>query len=487
MIPSSGLLRAAIYDRVSADKRRDARSVGEQEAANVAACDRYRWHVEEVFTDNDRSASRFARKTRPDWDRLIEKLAAGHFDVILLWEPSRGDRKPGEWMGFLDTCRELAVLIHITSHDRTYDVRKPRDWRTLAEDGVDSAYESEKVSERIRRGTRARAAEGRPHGKRLFGFQRVYDAATGQLIGQEIDPKQAAVIRSIADMVARGMPLTAIAVQFNQEGILSPRGALWRGTQIKRLILNPAYIGYRTHLGEKVLSPEWFPPILDEHTYYVCASKLTDPARGEQRPSSIKHLLSGLAVCGVCGSKVRIFNNRGRFGYTCKPDAPGGGPSFHVTRNERRVDDYIESLVLLYLQGEKESAMMAAGDDDSAAELKSILVEIESKRAYLEQFYVQAAEEKLSARAVAAIESAQLAEIEVLERRSRRVRFSPQIGHLVEAGPEQVPQRWTALDVVQRREVIAGIFEKIEILPIGPGRRNPPDEESVRVTRRSRH
>ncbi|GAA4221373.1 DNA invertase Pin-like site-specific DNA recombinase [Streptosporangium album] len=485
MTPAKDLLRAAVYDRVSADRRRDARSVGEQETANVAACDRYGWHVEEVFTDNDRSASRFARKTRPDWERLVEQLSAGRFDVIVLWEPSRGDRELEMWARLLNTCRRDGVLIHITSHDRTYDVRRPRDWRTLAEDGVDSAYESEKVSERIRRGTRARAAEGRPHGKRLFGFQRVYDATTGQLVGQEIHPEQAATVRAIADMVTRGMPLTAIATQFNQEGILSPRGAMWRGTQIKRLILNPAYIGYRTHLGERVLSPEWFPPILDEQVYYVCLSKLTDPARGEQRPSSIKHLLSGLAVCGVCGSRVRIFKNKGRFGYTCKPAAPGGGPSFHVSRHVGRVDEYIEGLVIRYLQHPELAAMMV-GDDESAAELRSILAEIEGKRAYLDQFYVQAAEEKLSARAVAAVEAAELAEIEVLERRSRRVRFSPQIGHLVEAGPEQVPQRWGALDVVQRREVIAGIFEKIEILPIGPGRRTPPDEESVRVTRRVR-
>ena len=42
---------------------------------------------------------------------------------------------------FLNACRENHTGIDITMHDRLYDMANGRDWRNLAEDGVDSGYE----------------------------------------------------------------------------------------------------------------------------------------------------------------------------------------------------------------------------------------------------------------------------------------------------------------------------------------------------------
>ncbi|MBV9593642.1 MAG: recombinase family protein, partial [Actinobacteria bacterium] len=53
-------LRAALYTRVSVDRRDTGRSVGEQEADLRQTCAREGWSVERVFTDNDRSASKYA-------------------------------------------------------------------------------------------------------------------------------------------------------------------------------------------------------------------------------------------------------------------------------------------------------------------------------------------------------------------------------------------------------------------------------------------
>ncbi|MQA27708.1 MAG: recombinase family protein, partial [Micromonosporaceae bacterium] len=88
------ILRAGIYARVSKDKRKRqrGRSVGEQETEARAACERRRWTVAEIYKDEDRSASRFAKKERPDWERLLADLDAGQLDVLVIWEPSRGDR-----------------------------------------------------------------------------------------------------------------------------------------------------------------------------------------------------------------------------------------------------------------------------------------------------------------------------------------------------------------------------------------------------------
>jgi DNA invertase Pin-like site-specific DNA recombinase len=476
-------LRAAIYDRVSKDKRRDARSVEEQETANITHCDKYGWVVQEIFTDNDRSASRFARKSRPDWERLVETLDDGQIDVLVMWEPSRGDRELEMWARLLGKCRRLGVLIHVTSHDRTYDVRRPRDWRTLAEDGVDSAYESEKVSERIRRGTRARASEGRPHGPPLYGYERVYDPHTGHLVGQTINAAQAAVVKEIADMVMRGISLGEIARRLNARGVPSPRGDRWQASPIKRLVLNPSYLGFRTYRAEKIYSPGWFPPILNERDHYVCVAKLTAPERGGARPSMVKHLLSGLADCGVCDGTVKVINRNAAPRYCCRATGKDGRISGHVVRSLPAVDEYVESVVVALLQTPDAIASMSSTSESE--ELRDILAEIERERAELDSFYGKAASGLLSADGLARVEAARLPRIADAERRAREIRFMPHVLELAGDGPDLVPARWGELEITQKRDVLSALFARITIMPVGAGRRNVPGGESVKLTPRN--
>src|SRR6266511_1855852 len=111
-------LRAAIYDRVSDDRRGDARSVGEQDEANRGAASAEAWTVVATYEDNDRSASRFATK-----DRTARPVGS---TCSCCGSRAGGDRKLGGWADLLDACQDRGVLVHITSHHRTYDPRRPR-------------------------------------------------------------------------------------------------------------------------------------------------------------------------------------------------------------------------------------------------------------------------------------------------------------------------------------------------------------------------
>ena len=59
-----------------------------------------------------------------------------------------------------------------------------RDWRNLAEDGVDSGYESEKTSIRVRRTVAAKMQAGEPFGHCPYGYEREYHPRTRELIAQ---------------------------------------------------------------------------------------------------------------------------------------------------------------------------------------------------------------------------------------------------------------------------------------------------------------
>lgn len=499
-------LSALIYDRVSKDRRGDQASVESQEARNRDACDEHGWRVAEVYEDNDRSASRFARKPRPDWDRLLADLEAGRGDVLVMWESSRGDRKPIEWLNLLELCRSRSMLIHITSHERSYDMRVPRDWKTMAEDGIGNAYESEMTALRVQRDMKRHAATGKPHGKLLYGYRREYDMRTGKLLRQVIDERPRAaiaggcmvsrcgplaiewftpsgIVRECAGRVVEGRSLYEIALDLNRRGVPTPRRSLhgWMPAQVKEQIINPGYIGRRIHQGKDVGEAKW-DAILDVVVFNACVAKLTDPSRRNQRDTSIKHLLSGIATCGVCGAAMRVVKNRGAFAYSCFRRNPQIGPSFHVSRVQPRLEAWVEDVVIARLARE-DAASLWEGDEEAAAEALRLEKEAADERARLDVFYDQAADGDLTPEGLKRIVSKVLPKIERLEAQARGLRISrlPLIDDLVHPDPDVVRGRWEQLAMVQKREVLRALAERIEVLPAGRGRSKYNDWEVTRI------
>jgi site-specific DNA recombinase len=295
-------LRAVIYTRVSSDPRNKGRSVGEQEAECRLVAGDHRWRVVEVFSDNDRSASRYASKARPAFAELVEFLRAGKADVLVCWEFSRATRDLGTYVALRDLCLEHGVLL--SYGDSVYDMTKARDRRASAQDAVDAENESGKTSERVQRSMRSAAIKGRPHGRPLYGYRRVYDRATGDLLAVEVDEEQASVLGEAALRVLSGESCRQIARDFQLRGLPAPHGDLWHATNVPRLLRNPAYVAQRIHRGKVLGQADW-PPLFDELTWTRLQAKLADPTRlTRQGDSSATHLLTGIATCGVCGGRV---------------------------------------------------------------------------------------------------------------------------------------------------------------------------------------
>src|SRR3546814_19166076 len=105
---------------------------------------------------------------------------------MVCWETTRGSREPIDWFTLLNLCRDNGVLIYVISDERTFDPRRARDYKDLATAGVDGAYESDRVSERVRRGHRFAAKSGRPSvGRSPFGYRRTYDRSEERRVGKE--------------------------------------------------------------------------------------------------------------------------------------------------------------------------------------------------------------------------------------------------------------------------------------------------------------
>ncbi|MGZ4603133.1 MAG: recombinase family protein, partial [Kineosporiaceae bacterium] len=178
------------YLRVSQDSSGRQRSVEEQHADHERAAADRGVTLGDPYREDVMSASRYSRKTRDVFARLLADLGAGRFaaDELWLWEPSRGSRKVSEWAALVELCEAAGVAVYVASHGRAYDPSNHRDRRALFEDAVDSEYESGKISHRVSRAMVANAAAGKPHGRTPFGYVRRYDPVTRRLVAQE--PKE---------------------------------------------------------------------------------------------------------------------------------------------------------------------------------------------------------------------------------------------------------------------------------------------------------
>lgn len=448
-------IRALIYTRVSSDPRGLGRSVAEQEADCRAIAATAGWDVIGVLTDNDRSASRYATKARPKFTELVAQVEAGECDVLLTWEASRFQRDLEVYVQLRETCRRADVLWSYSG--RTYDLRRTDDRMTTGLDALLAERESDITRERVARAMKASAAAGRPHGRRLYGYRRVYDAGTGCLVGQEPEPTQAAIVREVARRVARGEATTAISRDLNRRGIPGLTGQPWEKIGIRRMVTNPAYIGQRCHRGKVVGEGIWT-PLLDDEVFYTCVGLMRDPARMTRRDGAIKHLLTGVAKCGICGHGVSsLARNGGQPGrvYACRG-------CFGVTRLEQRVDDYVEVAV------QKRLAMPDALDllaGDSSGTAAAARAEAAEKRARLGSFYDAAAAGSVSPAALARIEARLLPEIKAAESAAHQPALPAALREL--AGADAI-EKWPTVPITVKRQIITWMAD-IRIMPLGKG------------------
>jgi site-specific DNA recombinase len=461
-----------VYGRSSSANEK---SIADQQAENRAAADDQGWTVVEDL-DDPTSASRYATRIRANWERLLELIPA--IDVVVLWEPSRGDRTLLSWVAFLDRCREYGMRIHATSHRRTYDPRVPRDYRSLAEDGVDSAYETDRLSERVRRGKRAAYAAGRPSNRLTYGYRRVYDSTTvpPRYLRQEPDPRQAKVVRRIFRELAAGHSLHMVTRRLNDGGVPTAGGArIWRAGVVRDMAKNPIYRPHPDHprRGRLVRNGQTYvgtwPPLVTEQVWQAvqgtlgAASEAARKRRKDSAPGRIKYLLSTSyrLLTSPCGVDLIGFPDRPgrRSHYACRAD---GCASVGMAE----ADEYVTRLVCARLARKDARGLWVASDTaakQAAEELARLRGELEEAR---QSFATPGG---ISAAALAMKEQAMAEPIADAERRARPAGMPLAVLELIDAarfGKERVRPAFDRLPILARREVIGALFASLRLGPV---------------------
>lgn len=474
--------RVGIYGRQSRGK---TKSIDEQIAECTADVERDGHQVVATYTDLV-SASRYGSRQRGDHAKLLADVAAGNLDMVATWSPDRADRNLTTWSGFLDSCREHRVLIRVTDHDHTYDMAKARDWRQLAEDGIDAAYFSEKLSSAVTRGVGGAARSGRPPmGPCPFGYRRLYDSSTGELIRQEPDPQTAPVVRGIFDEVARSVPLVKVVARLNAEGIPPPGTAShrtgskrWYRMRVREMVLNPAYIGKRRHrnrgrnaTGRPELYDATWEPLISEETFWAASHVLTQPGRlAMARPGRQKHLLSYLAVCH------RDHPIRGQVqAYCCQSGC------VWVPRGP--ADRLVRGAMIAFLSRDDVYALLRQAGEDADREVLAARDEVARLRADLDRWRLSAARGPTTPETMAVVEAELTRQIREADRRAERAAIPPALRQVLEPGRD-VAQRWDDAPIAARRDLIRALVV-VQLHPAGRDH-TVSIADRVRITPRSR-
>lgn len=327
------MTRAAIYLRISSDRDGEGLGVQRQEEDCRKLAERLDLEVVEVFKDNDIGASEKSRKRRPDYERMLGAARTGRFQVILAYSNSRLTRRMMELEDLIQLHNETGVAIRtVMSGD---DNLSTEDGKMVAriKASVDAA-EAGRISERVKRAAQQRSERGLFHGgPASFGY--TLDPSTKLLVPVS---EQAAMLNEAADRLLKRHTLYSICVDWNDRGLRTPRGAIWRSRTIRDALKSSTVIG-ETTAGVK----GGWQPIMDKDKQLAVVRLLNDASRmfgvtSGSRPGK-NALGSGLTVCGLCGKPLLGQTHRGKPRLICQKQFTGGCGK--VTIQHRELEEYV--------------------------------------------------------------------------------------------------------------------------------------------------
>ncbi|MFJ9584255.1 recombinase family protein [Streptomyces acidicola] len=467
-------LTAREYLRVSVDRSGTERSPEEQHAEHAETAAELGIVLGKPYMDIG-SASRYAKRARDDFQRLMDDLRNDRFgaDLLWLWESSRGSRKTGEWVTLLDLCEDKGVRFYVQTHERILDPRNGNDRRTLLLDAVDSEHESYKISKRVLRGVKTNLNhEGgaRGHGICPFGYsrtyQRVHDAAGRRVMRpteQEPDPKEAQAVIELFFRIRAGHSMASIERDFAARGIVGRRGRPMSAQTMRGMVRRVAYIGKREHKGQE-LDAAW-PCIADfegaeydgkpvtvaefTRVFHEVQTILDDPTRKTNHSGGAKHALSGALKCDPCGESMTVTYRKAAG--TPQPPAYQCHGRGCTRINKEETDEVVLAVILGHLA--QPYVYQAITPEDGGAELATVQVELMQKRADLKETQEIEPETLAEDRRLARREERLEEEIGRLERREIELTPGPSpLAALFDYGPD-VSERWEAAPVAVQRQI----------------------------------
>jgi site-specific DNA recombinase len=278
---------------------------------------------------------------RPGLEQLRRDVKDGIIDTVIVHDPDRWSRNLMNQLIVTDEIEKRAVIVFVNGE---YD-KSPEGKLFYQMRGAISEFEKAKINERMTRGRRQKARQGKVlRDFKVYGYS--YDLNDEVF---KVNEEEARIVKVIFQLFTIPNELVqganGIAKYLTASGVPTKTGKkVWHRQVVRQILLNEVYIGnfyqnkYDTEgmLGnehrkeeDKVrikLRPkeEWIliptPPIIDEFTFEQAQKLLAESRRRYAKDSLNQYLLSGMLRCGHCENTLtgRYTTNWGKksFEYT---------------------------------------------------------------------------------------------------------------------------------------------------------------------------
>lgn len=234
-------MRVVALFRVSTERQAsEGASLDAQEREYDEIADREGWETLQKFRGHESATQAVA--DRHVLQRVLACVRDREPDAIYVHEQSRLTR--GDELEVALLMRELRERgIKIIVHGVIRDLGSIDERFMVGIQSLVDRTESERIKERMRRGKRQRAKEGKKSsGPAPYGYCNPLPGSEGRGTLQVVDDR-AQVVRRIFELAIGEKSERAIAEDLNDRGIPSPRGGKWGKTTVRRILDNPVYIG----------------------------------------------------------------------------------------------------------------------------------------------------------------------------------------------------------------------------------------------------
>ena len=442
-------MRVATYSRQSVDL---ANGIDRQVTLTRAEAGRRGWTVVADYKDNDVSASK-ERGPKTDWAKLLKAAKDKQFTHIIAVDLDR----------LLRTQRDLITLIDaglkVVTVDGEIDL-STADGEFRASMTVSMArFETQRKSERQIRANLDRSNKGTPNpGRRRYGYES--DGRTPR-------ESEAVWVRWMFKRASEGASIRSIVTHLLNEKVVPGTGTKWSTRRIRDTLMNPTYEGKAIYLGVASASVE-IDTIVEPDLAAKVRSLIADPSRKTSPGNSIKHLLSGIAICGVCAETMFYMRS-----YRCRAS------SAHPSINKDILDPMAIEEVFFWIVAHPE-----AEDKEENPQLTALQAEVSElwrRRASIQEMaamdgadlaLVRKQLAKIGRRLVELDQSIAVARgtlvrsglLEAVRGGWWAQRDTKEYTDMEEVALTRWPAYWASLDLEKQREILRSMF-KITVTP----------------------
>lgn len=343
---------------------------------------------------------------RPQMKELLFDVMQGKYAGVLCVEVERLAR--GDTMDQGEVAKTFKFgNCKIITPTKTYDPNNEFDEEYFEFGLFMSRREYKTINRRIQRGRIASVEEGKwicstaPYG---YTKIKIPDDKGWTL---EINPDEATIVKKIYELYTKGIRQNdgsykrlgqyAIAKYLDRNGIKPRNSERWSPSTLKDMLTNPVYIGkvrwgwrpYRKVFEDgnivskrSKLAPEEYriidgihEPIIDEYTWNM-AQRIRKNMDIHPIVSNkiLKNPLSGIAYCGICGSKMTRSYGKNRKGYyslrcSNRDCSNVSAPIFVIERELiRYLREWLENYKLKY-----ENSKMQNKEEDNETQMIGII------------------------------------------------------------------------------------------------------------------